>query len=49
MTTGKTIELTRWIFVDKVLSLLFNMLSRLVLLSKVLLLIPILLKSCSGS
>ena len=31
MTTGKTIALTRWIFVDKVISLLFNMLSRLVL------------------
>ena len=30
MTTGKTIALTRWIFVGKVMSLLFNMLSRLV-------------------
>ena len=30
MTTGKTIALTRWTFVDKVTSLLFNMLSRLV-------------------
>ena len=29
MTTGKTIALTRWTFVDKVTSLLFNMLSRL--------------------
>ena len=29
MTTGKTIALTRWSFVDKVMSLLFNMLSRL--------------------
>ena len=29
MTTGKTIALTRWNFVDKVMSLLFNMLSRL--------------------
>ena len=29
MTTGKTIDLTRWTFVDKVMSLLFNMLSRL--------------------
>ena len=28
MTTGKTIALTRWIFVGKVMSLLFNMLSR---------------------
>ena len=32
MTTGKTITLTRWIFVDKVISLLFNMLSRLVII-----------------
>ena len=31
MTTGKTIALTRWTFVGKVLSLLFNMLSRLVI------------------
>ena len=31
MTTGKTIALTKWIFVDKVMSLLFNMLSRLVI------------------
>ena len=30
MTTGKTIGLTRWTFVDKVMYLLFNMLSRLV-------------------
>ena len=30
MTTGKTIALTRWTFVDKVMSLLFHMLSRLV-------------------
>ena len=29
MTTGKTIALTRWTFVDKVMSLLFNMLSTL--------------------
>ena len=28
MTTGKTVALTRWTFVDKVMSLLFNMLSR---------------------
>ena len=27
MTTGKTIALTRWTFVDKVMSLLYNMLS----------------------
>ena len=31
MTTGKTIALTKWIFVSKVMSLLFNMLSRLVI------------------
>ena len=29
VTTGKTIALTRWTFVGKVMSLLFNMLSRL--------------------
>ena len=33
MNTGKTIALTRWTFVDKVMSLLFNMLSRLSKLS----------------
>ena len=33
MTTGKTIALTRWTFVGKVVSLLFNMLSRLVTVS----------------
>ena len=31
MTTGKTIALTGWTFVDKVMFLLFNMLSRLVI------------------
>ena len=31
MTTGKAIALTRWTFVDKVMSLVFNMLSRLVI------------------
>ena len=31
MTTGKTIPLTRWTFLGKVMSLLFNMLSRLVI------------------
>ena len=31
MTTGKTTALTRWTFVSKVMSLLFNMLSRLVI------------------
>ena len=34
MTTGKTIALTRWTFVGKVMSLLFNTLSRLVITSK---------------
>ena len=32
MTTGKTIALTRWTFVGRVMSLLFNMLSRLVII-----------------
>ena len=32
MTIGKTIALTRWTFVGKVMSLLFNMLSRLVII-----------------
>ena len=31
MTTGKTTALTRWTFIGKVMSLLFNMLSRLVI------------------
>ena len=31
MTTGKIITLTRWTFISKVMSLLFNMLSRLVI------------------
>ena len=31
MTTGKNIALTRWTFVDKVISLLFNMMSMLVI------------------
>ena len=31
MTTGKTIALIRWTFVDKVMSLLFNMLCKLVI------------------
>ena len=31
MTTGKTIALTKWTFVGEVISLLFNMLSRLVI------------------
>ena len=31
MTTGKTIALSRWAFVSKVMSLIFNMLSRLVI------------------
>ena len=32
MTTGKTIALNRWTFVGKVKSLLFNMLSRLIII-----------------
>ena len=40
MTTGKTIALTRQGFVSKVLSLLFNMLSRLVIASFIRALIP---------
>ena len=36
MTTGKTIALTRWTFVGKLISLLFNMLSRLVVRVKTL-------------
>ena len=31
MTTGKTIALNRWTFVDKVMSLLFDMFSRMVI------------------
>ena len=31
MTTGKTIALTRWAFVGKVMTLVFNILSRLVI------------------
>ena len=31
MTTGKTIALTRWTFIDKTMSLFFNMLSKLVI------------------
>ena len=31
MTTGKTIAMTKWTFVGKVMSLVFNMLSRLVI------------------
>ena len=31
VTTGKTIALARWTFVDKVMSLLFNILSRLII------------------
>ena len=36
MTTGKTIVFTRWTFVGKVMSLLFNMLSRLVISGNIL-------------
>ena len=31
MTTGKTIALTVWVFISKMMSLLFNMLSRIVI------------------
>ena len=31
MTTGKTIAVTRWTFVSRVMPLLFNMLSRFVI------------------
>ena len=31
MTTGKTVALTRWSFISKVMALLFDMLSRLVI------------------
>ena len=50
MTTGKTIALTRWTFLGKVMSLLFNMLSRLVItfLSLFLLFVFIFLFSLSG-
>ena len=34
MTAGKTIALTRWTYVGKVMSLLFNILSRLVIASR---------------
>ena len=34
MTTGKTIALTRWTFVGKVMSLLFNKLSRLAMINR---------------
>ena len=36
MTTGKTIALTKWAFVGKVMSLLFNMLSRYSRISQIL-------------
>ena len=35
MTTGKTIALTRWTFLGKVMSLLFNILSRLIILKSI--------------
>ena len=45
MTTGKTIALTRQTFVDKVMSLLFNMLSRFLSLTSVLCVLRIFLCS----
>ena len=41
MTTGKTIALTRWTFVGKVISLLFNMLPRLVLVAQTVKRLPV--------
>ena len=41
MTTGKTIAFTRWTSVGKVLSLLFNMLSRYILIPKLIELYPL--------
>ena len=41
MTTGKTIALTRWTFVGKVISLLFNMPSRLVLVAQTVKRLPV--------
>ena len=56
MTTGKTIALTRWTFVDKVMSVLFNMLSRLVIrvvssayLRLLIFLLAILILACASS
>ena len=46
MTTGKTIGLTRWTFVCKVMSLLFNMLSRL--LSRVQLFVTLWTVACQA-
>ena len=41
MTTGKTIALTRWTFVGKVMSLLFTMLSRILkVMTKVITFLP---------
>ena len=50
MTTGKTIALTRWTFVGKGMSLLLNMLSRLVItfLPRHLLLAVLGLRCCMG-
>ena len=48
MTTGKTIALTRWIFVQKVMSLNFNMMSRLVITFLPRFLIMNMVKWCFG-
>ena len=50
MTTGKTTALTRWIFVGKVTSLLFNTLSRFSMLSMfIYIYIDVYLLGCLGS
>ena len=52
-TTGKTIDLTRWTFIGKVMSVLFNMLSRFVIAflprSKSLLILWLLLCQAKGA
>ena len=49
MTTGKTIVLTRWTFVGKVISLLFNMLSAAAAAAKLLQSCPTLCDPIDGS
>ena len=49
MTTGKTIAFTRWTFVDKVMSLLFNMLSAAAAAAKSLQSCPTLCDPIDGS
>ena len=47
MTNGKTIALTRWTFVSKVMSLLFNMLSRFIHLVKTMV-FPVVMYGCES-